>query len=94
MKTHKQLYSTVLAATLLFLSGCKMMQPVQHTSSIKSPESFEGQTDSVGVGAMQWKTFFKDPNLTALIRILKWPFSAWKWQRPTLPLQPVLYFRL
>ena len=67
MKTHKQLYSTVLAATLIFLSGCKMMQPVQHTSSIKSPETFEGQTDSVGVGAMQWKTFFKDPNLTALI---------------------------
>ncbi|WP_285547221.1 TolC family protein, partial [Dyadobacter frigoris] len=67
MKTHKKAYQTLLAATLLFLSGCKMMQPVQHASSIRTPGTFENQTDSTGIGAMQWKSFFKDPNLTALI---------------------------
>jgi multidrug efflux system outer membrane protein len=67
MKTYQTLYSILMAAALLFLSGCKIMQPVQHASSIKSPETFSGQTDSTGIGTMQWKTFFRDPNLTALI---------------------------
>lgn len=67
MRTYKKAYSTLLAATLIFLSGCKVMQPVQHTSSIRTPETFESQTDSTGIGSMQWKTFFKDANLIALI---------------------------
>lgn len=66
MKTYKKAYYPLLTA-LLFLGGCKMMQPVQHASHIKTPQNFENQTDSSGIGAMQWKSFFKDPNLTALI---------------------------
>ncbi|MCF0059013.1 TolC family protein [Dyadobacter sp. CY356] len=67
MKTYKKTYQTLLVATLLFLGGCKTMQPVQHASSIKTPQNFDGQTDSTGIAAMQWKSFFKDPNLIALI---------------------------
>lgn len=67
MKTYKKAYQTLLAATLIFVSGCKMMQPVQHASSIRTPETFDSQTDSTGIGSMQWKTFFKDANLIALI---------------------------
>ncbi|WP_159472317.1 TolC family protein [Dyadobacter sp. 3J3] len=67
MKTYKKVNQILLAGTFLFLSGCKMMQPVQHASSIKTPQNFDSQTDSTGIAAIQWKSFFKDPNLIALI---------------------------
>lgn len=67
MKTNKRIYSTLLATAIVGLSGCKLMQPVKHASSIKAPETFESQTDSTGIGAVRWKDFFKDPNLVALI---------------------------
>lgn len=67
MKTNKRIYSTLLATAIVGLSGCKVMQPVKHASSIKAPETFESQTDSTGIGAVRWKDFFKDPNLVALI---------------------------
>ncbi|MBE9460328.1 TolC family protein [Dyadobacter subterraneus] len=67
MKTYKKAYQILLAVTLIFLGGCKVMQPIQHASSIRTPEAFESQTDSTGIGSMQWKSFFKDANLIALI---------------------------
>ncbi|MEO6687053.1 MAG: TolC family protein, partial [Dyadobacter sp.] len=67
MKTYKKTYQTLLVATLLLLGGCKTMQPVQHASSIKTPQNFDSQTDSTGIAAIQWKSFFKDPSLIALI---------------------------
>lgn len=67
MKTNKKIYNTLLVTAIVCLSGCKVMQPVKHASSIKAPETFESQTDSTGIGAIQWKDFFKDPNLAALI---------------------------
>ena len=44
-----------------------MMQPVKQSASVLTPDTFENQNDSTGIGSMQWKTFFKDPNLIALI---------------------------
>lgn len=67
MKTYKTLSKTLPVAALLFVSGCKMMQPVKQSAPISTPETFANQSDSIGVGAMQWKSFFKDPNLIALI---------------------------
>jgi len=67
MKTYKTLCKTLPVATLLFVSGCKMMQPVKQSASVLTPDTFENQNDSTGIGSMQWKTFFKDPNLIALI---------------------------
>ncbi|MCF2442430.1 TolC family protein [Dyadobacter sp. CY345] len=67
MKTYKTIYKTLPVAALIFMSGCKMMQPVTKSASIRTPETFENQTDSTGIGSMQWKSFFKDPNLIALI---------------------------
>ena len=67
MKTYKTLCKTLPVAALLFVSGCKMMQPVKQSASVLTPDTFENQNDSTGIGSMQWKTFFKDPNLIALI---------------------------
>jgi multidrug efflux system outer membrane protein len=67
MKTNNKIYSTLFVTALVCLSGCKVMQPVKHDSAIKTPETFESQTDSTGIGAIRWKDFFKDPKLVALI---------------------------
>lgn len=67
MKTHQFLYKTLVVSALALLNGCKVMQPVEHPSAIKTPDTFESQTDSTGIGSIQWKTYFKDPHLVALI---------------------------
>src|SRR5215217_1166526 len=67
MKTYQRRYSLLLFGTLLFLSGCKLMRPVEQRSGIKTPPAFESQTDSTGIGSIQWKSFFQDQHLLALI---------------------------
>lgn len=67
MKTCKRTYHIFLFGVLLTLSGCKLMQPVKHASRIATPKSFSGQSDTTGIGAIQWKSFFTDPNLITLI---------------------------
>ncbi|WP_026630634.1 efflux transporter outer membrane subunit [Dyadobacter alkalitolerans] len=67
MKTYKNLYSILLMSTLVTLAGCKLTQPIAQKSRISTPQTFAGQTDSTGIAAMEWKTFFKDAYLTALI---------------------------
>ncbi|KAA0989796.1 efflux transporter outer membrane subunit [Dyadobacter aurulentus] len=67
MKTYHRRYSLLLFGTLLFLSGCKLMRPVEQSAGIKTPPAFENQTDSIGIGSIQWRSFFQDPHLLALI---------------------------
>lgn len=67
MKTYKNLYSILLMSTLVTMAGCKLTQPIAQKSRISTPQTFAGQTDSTGIAAMEWKTFFKDAYLTALI---------------------------
>lgn len=43
------------------------MQPVEQRAQIKSPGTFAGQADSTGIASLQWKTFFNDRHLVALI---------------------------
>ena len=67
MKTYKTLCKILPVAALLFVSGCKTMQPLTQSASLKAPATFENQMDSTGIGSIQWRSFFKDPNLVALI---------------------------
>nr|WP_295930948.1 efflux transporter outer membrane subunit [uncultured Dyadobacter sp.] len=67
MKNYKRLSPLLLAALLLSVSGCKLTQPVEQHTRIKTPETFAGKTDSAGIGSIQWKTFFTDRHLVALI---------------------------
>ncbi|MHA4736375.1 efflux transporter outer membrane subunit [Dyadobacter sp. MSC1_007] len=67
MKNYKKLSHLLLLALLVSLSGCKLMQPVEQHTRIKTPEKFAEQSDSTGIGSIQWKTFFTDRHLVALI---------------------------
>jgi outer membrane protein, multidrug efflux system len=67
MKNNKKLSYLLLAALLVSVTGCKLTQPVKQHNRIKTPEAFDAQTDSTGIGSIQWKTFFADRHLTALI---------------------------
>ena len=66
MKTNKNIL--LLAAVLIMTqSSCRLLQPVSQTAVVKTPEKFEGQSDSTGIGSVSWKSFFADQNLVALI---------------------------
>ena len=67
MKTYKSIYNLLLAGALVGVAGCKLTQPVEQKARITAPQTFTGQTDSTGIAAIQWKSFFKDPQLVALI---------------------------
>lgn len=67
MKNYKKLSHAVVAALLVTVTGCKLTQPVEQHARIKAPETFAGQSDSTGIASMQWKTFFADQDLVALI---------------------------
>lgn len=67
MKNYKRLSPLLLAALLISVSGCKLTQPVEQHTRINTPETFAGKVDSMGIGAIQWKTFFTDRHLVALI---------------------------
>jgi multidrug efflux system outer membrane protein len=67
MKTYKKLKNLLFLAVLFLVTSCKLTQPVEQAKRIETPKTFEGQTDSVGIGAMQWRSFFKDKYLVALI---------------------------
>ncbi|TDE16815.1 efflux transporter outer membrane subunit [Dyadobacter psychrotolerans] len=66
MKTYNKINPLILAC-ILFVSGCKLTKPVQQNAAIKAPVTFEGQSDSIGIGSMKWSSFFTDKNLVALI---------------------------
>jgi len=66
MKTYIKIYPVFLAC-IFVASGCTLTQPVQHSPAVKTPSYFADQTDSVGIAAMKWKSFFTDTNLVALI---------------------------
>ncbi|MGV3600527.1 MAG: efflux transporter outer membrane subunit [Dyadobacter fermentans] len=66
-RNFKHIYGLLFPAILITVSGCKLTQPVEQRARIKTPETFAGQADSTGVASLQWKTFFNDQHLVALI---------------------------
>lgn len=67
MKNNKRLLNLLLIGTVLSVTSCKLTQPVEQHEKIKTPGTFAGQSDSTGIGSIQWKTFFNDRHLAALI---------------------------
>ncbi|WP_149242351.1 efflux transporter outer membrane subunit [Dyadobacter sp. 32] len=65
MRTYKNY--ALLAATVIFVSSCKLTKPVQHQSAVKTPATYTGQTDSTGIGEIKRSAFFTDTKLSALI---------------------------
>ena len=67
MKIYNRIYPLLFTAALVSITSCKLTRPIQHASAIKAPLNFPSQTDSTGIGAIKWSTFFTDKNLVALI---------------------------
>jgi outer membrane protein, multidrug efflux system len=54
---------------LIFVSllGCKSQQSVTRTENTRVPESFNGSNDSLNLATLNWRKYFSDENLIALI---------------------------
>lgn len=52
---------------LLSLAACKSQQGVVKVENRAVPQTFKGSTDSTNIATMNWKQYFNDPNLAALI---------------------------
>ncbi|SNC74792.1 efflux transporter, outer membrane factor (OMF) lipoprotein, NodT family [Hymenobacter gelipurpurascens] len=64
----RRIYQGLSAALLtLAVAGCKTPELVQKTASRNVPASYGATQDSTNTAQAQWKQFFTDPNLTALI---------------------------
>jgi multidrug efflux system outer membrane protein len=64
----RRIYQGLSAALLtLTVAGCKTPELVQKTASRNVPASYGVTQDSANTAQAQWKQFFTDPNLTALI---------------------------
>jgi NodT family efflux transporter outer membrane factor (OMF) lipoprotein len=55
----------LLICTLL--TACKIAEPVQNMRVLEQPTTFSGETDSVNTAEINWKEYFTDKNLAALI---------------------------
>ncbi|MCF0074537.1 efflux transporter outer membrane subunit [Dyadobacter sp. CY261] len=67
MKNYKKLSHVLVVTLLISVTSCKLTQPIEQRARIKAPDTFAGQNDSTGIGAIQWKAFFADQHLVALI---------------------------
>jgi multidrug efflux system outer membrane protein len=57
----------IVVAITITLGSCKSLQLPKQRALIKAPEQFVNKTDSTNSAKINWKEFFKDENLTALI---------------------------
>lgn len=58
----------ILGVSILF-SACKTPNLVEKTVNTPVPASYNTSLDTINVAKVQWKNYFKDPNLNALIDI-------------------------
>ncbi len=64
-RTH---YFGISVALVLFaLTGCKTFDVATKTANINMPESYANSQDTVNTARVQWKEYFTDPYLNALI---------------------------
>lgn len=65
MKHRKSLLVVMIAMMALY--SCVPTREVRD-ENVAVPENYQNQsTDTVNTGLVEWRTFFKDPNLIALI---------------------------
>ncbi|MCB9195450.1 MAG: efflux transporter outer membrane subunit [Flavobacteriales bacterium] len=65
MKKNRIIYAIVLILALS-ISSCAP-DIMRKTEQVKAPETFNGSQDTTNSFSVNWKDFFKDPNLSALI---------------------------
>lgn len=59
----------VAVAACLAVAGCKVPAIVSSTENKPVPESYGPQADTANMSTVQWREFFKDKNLVALVDI-------------------------
>lgn len=52
---------------LIIVSSCKVATPPQLPATVQIPESYSYESDSISIGSVRWREFFKDPYLISLI---------------------------
>jgi outer membrane protein, multidrug efflux system len=53
--------------SILWIVGCKVPAITSKTERAETPSTFVGNTDTLNSSRMNWRSYFKDPNLLALI---------------------------
>lgn len=66
MKNRLTIYLPVLLL-LLTVGGCKLFKEPIKTENKNVPASYTGSVDTTNTAQVQWRHYFKDPNLIALI---------------------------
>ncbi len=56
-----------IACMALVFSACKTSGLVERTANTKVPASYNGSQDTINTAKVQWKDYFTDPYLTALV---------------------------
>ena len=56
-----------MAAGLLALTGCKLPQLTETPKALSVPAGFSGNSDTLSSASVQWRSFFNDPFLAALV---------------------------
>lgn len=64
LKTLRYILPTAFAIAVI---GCKTPQVATREANTTVPETFATNRDTVNTASVQWRKFFKDPNLIALI---------------------------
>ncbi len=67
MKTYKLYTYLALLSVCLFFTACSIPTLVNNTPNQKTPQNYANQTDSTNSAKMNWKQYFNDENLVALI---------------------------
>lgn len=68
MKTNNRVKSSlVIFASVLLFASCKSLNVTSKTENREVPASFIAGTDTLNSGLLNWRTYFNDANLVALI---------------------------
>lgn len=67
MYKHKIYKCIGLLGIALAIASCKVPTFVQPAENKSVPESYSNSSDTTNMAALEWKVFFKDPNLVNLI---------------------------
>jgi multidrug efflux system outer membrane protein len=67
MLKNRSYICLALLGAFLATTGCKVPAALQKTANNAVPQAYAGNGDTTNMAAVQWRTFFKDPNLLNLI---------------------------
>ncbi len=67
MKNPKQIITVGVLIFCLFIVSCKTSKPLENNAIKTMPETFASTKDSANSATVNWKNYFTDPDLIALI---------------------------